>query len=494
MAKIFLKYSVVLDTHYCQHYFLRQLCQHKYAWKKLVCWLVFAGCGTSWVYIDLHSAIAAMNNSCSRWRLIPAASALLKQPSETAKRRCLTAQLATNLEVSEAGVQENHKITAHPNNPPLKNTFNFNEGISRNALLLKSKEDEPTYFTFDKPLLSASRESTPPPATPASVEATDIPQNIQQKNNPPQLEVQPSQLQSPASAPASEQPHQPDTHIDELGTLRLRGREPGNADYLNDELGVLRVRERKKPPLQLQTTVPPHFQSVGYLLACFGYFQTNNIFSSIRPVDDSLFWSGLTLTSVPLSLGPKTSVLASVDGYLYRYVQKSRYNYNMVKFNAAIHQQLNQQMYGEIGWSNQKLFTAEKGVRFFDENSLNLKIGRRDALTRKLLLDSLYEFRVSSADPSSRNRMMNSLWLSLNYYLQPTLQIGLDYQYVLSNFSDQPREDQNQLFLGHLVYGISTTSNVTIQGGMGSGRSTDRNINFDSLFFTVNYNLELGQF
>jgi len=517
VANIFRKYIVTLDTHCCQRYFLRQLCQHRYAWKKLFCWLAFAGCGTSWAYIDLHVGVAAISNSCSRWRLVGATSALLKQPGEIAQWRCLTAQLpaaysevscaiahygasslcpADTLRERNIAQENHHKTTAHPHNLPLKNTVNFNQGIAQNASPLRSKEDEPPLITLaDKPPLPEAGEPTPPPVTSTKVEAPDIPKDIQQKNNPPQLEVQPSQLQSPASAPASVLPYKPDIQgTDELGTLRLRGRKPGNADYLNEELGVLRVRERKKPPSQLETTVPPRFQSVGYLLARVGYFQTSNIFSSLHPVNDSLFWSGLTLTSVPLSLGPKTSVLASVDGYLYRYVNTSRYNYNMVKFNAAIHQQLNQQMYGEIGWSNQKLFTAEKGVRFFDENSLNLTIGRRDALTRKLFLDSLYEFRVSSSDPSSRNRMMNSLWLSLSYYLQPTLQIGLDYQYVLSSFSEQPREDQNHLLLGHLVYGISASSNVSIQGGLGNGSSTDRNINFDSLFFTVNYNLELGQF
>jgi hypothetical protein len=490
VANIFSKHSVTLNTHCWQHYFLRPLCQHRYAGKKLVCWLAFAGCGTSWVYIDLHAGVAAISTNCSFWQRIPATSVLLKQPGEIAQWRCLTAQLPAAI------APNHHKTTAHPDNPPLKNTANFSQGIARYASPLKSKLDEPALnLLSDKPPLPASLKPTPPPATPSSVEATDIPKDIQQKNNPPQLEVQPTQLQSPAAAPVSDQPTIPDNQgTDELGTLRLRGRKPANADYLNDELGVLRVRERKKPPLQLETTVPPRFQPVGYLLARVGYLQTNNIFSSIRPVDDSLFWSGLTLSSVPLSLGSKTSLLASVDGYLYRYAKKSRYNYNMFKFNAALHQQLNQQMYGEIGWSNQKLFTAEKGVRFFDENSLNLTFGRRDALTRKLLLDSLYELRVSASDPRSRNRITNSLWLSLSYYLQPTLQIGLDYQYVFSSFNDQPRSDQNQLFLGHLVYGISATSNVSIQGGLGNGSSTDRNINFDSLFFTVNYNLELGQF
>ncbi len=273
-----------------------------------------------------------------------------------------------------------------------------------------------------------------------------------------------------------------------------------------EELGKLFLRQRQLEQIPNPALAPPEAQSkpVGYLLAHVGYFQTSNIFSSSDPIKDGLIFYGLTLASAPLPLGTKTYLNGSIDGNLIRYINQSKYNYSQIRFNLDIYQQLTPRMYGDIGWSNQQLFYAGKisnfspGDRFLNENSLRLSLGRRDPLTSKLMLDSFYELRMSFTDPPSgqdnRNRVINSLWVSLDYYWQKLFQIGVDYQFGLLNFTERQREDQNHRLFGHLTYGISNYSNLSLEGGVTLGTSTDRNVDFNGWFFTLNYNLELGRF
>jgi hypothetical protein len=273
----------------------------------------------------------------------------------------------------------------------------------------------------------------------------------------------------------------------------------------NRELG-LRVRPKPLEQLPLPPTEQPRaeFKPIGFLRGRVGYFQTSNIFSATdRPIEDGLVFSGLTLASTYFPLGPKTYVNGSIDGNLIRYIEQSQYNYNQLKFNLNLYQQLSRQMYGEIGWSNQQLFYANSsdrfdgfkaGDRFLNENALRLSLGRRDPLTPRLMLDSLYELSVNFSEPQSRSRVNNSFWIALNYYLQKPLQVGVDYQVSLSNFTQRDREDQYHRIFGHLNYRLSHSSNVNLQGGVSLGGSTAPNIDFDGWFFSVNYNLELGRF
>ena len=194
----------------------------------------------------------------------------------------------------------------------------------------------------------------------------------------------------------------------------------------------MRLRPRPLEQLPAPRTEPPvtKFKPIGSLKARVGYFQTSNIFSSDdNPIEDGLIVSGLTLTSAYFPLGSKTYLNGSIDGNIIRYINQSKYNYNQIKFNVSIYQQLSQRMYGEISWSNQQLFYANNsdrsdsykaGDRFLNENSLQLSLGRRDPLTSKLTLDSFYELSVNFADPQSRSRVVNFFWVSLNYYLAKT--------------------------------------------------------------------------
>ncbi|MBE9049995.1 hypothetical protein IQ243_06150 [Nostocales cyanobacterium LEGE 11386] len=329
---------------------------------------------------------------------------------------------------------------------------------------------------------------------------TENTSNNQQPNATPQLETQPRDLLPSSPTPIDQLLDQPQKDkIERLERLRRRlrqGRQP-TADELNSfaELG-LRVRPRPLPQ-----PPEPEFKPIGNLQARFGYYHTSNVFSSdVDPVEDGLIFSGLRLATVYFPLGSRTFVNGSIEGNLIRYVDQSVFNYNQVKFNLSVYQQLSPRMYGEIGWSNQQLFFANNsdrfraGDRFLGENSLSLSLGRRDPLTPKLMLNSFYEFKLNFADPSSRDRIINSLWLSLNYNLQQPLQVGLNYQFNLSNFTQRERDDHYHRLFGHLNYQVSDSSRINLQSGFTFGDSTDNNINFDGWFFTINYNWQLGQF
>jgi hypothetical protein len=354
--------------------------------------------------------------------------------------------------------------------------------------------------------------STSPNPQP-NITQTDSPSNIQKPNTPPQLEGQPNNFPKPSSEPIERLLDKPQINysqrLQKLQQLLLKKTQSVPESNSDDQLELgLQVRPRPQP-LE-QTTPPPpkekpvdNFKPVGSLQGRLGYFYTNNIFSSdIDPVKDGLMFYGLTLASAYIPLAPKTYINATIDGYLIRYGNQSIYDYNQLRFNLSVYRQLSQRMYGEIAFSNQQLFyannadTFKAGDRFLNENSIRLSLGRRDPLTSKLMLDSFYEFSLNLADPDNRNRIINSLWVSLSYYLQEPLQVGLDYQLNLSNFTDRPdsRADEFHRLFGHLNYRISNNTNMNLQGGVTFGSSTVPSINYDGWFFSVNYSFSLGQF
>ncbi|WP_088243176.1 hypothetical protein [Calothrix rhizosoleniae] len=333
--------------------------------------------------------------------------------------------------------------------------------------------------------------------------------NSQQLDSPP-LEGKPNLPTSSSTevAPLTEPQSAEQEKIERL-RRSLRKKKQNTQPASQGELGNLRVRKVDPPPLEKPTPPSPE-QPVakkrqplpnGYLITNLGYFVTNNVFSSeVDPIEDSLFYAGLTLASAPLKIGKKTSVNGSINGYVVRYVDQSDFDYNQIRFNLNLYHQLASQMYAGIGWTHQNLFYARNsnsfaaGDRFLSENSLRLSLSRRDAITPKLIFDSLYEFRYSFANPDSRNRVINSLWLSLNYRWQKPLRVGLNYQFNFSDFTMRDREDSYHRLYGNLNYAISKSSKLSLQGGFAVGGSTDDNIDFDGWFFSLNYNLELGRF
>ncbi|WP_251960396.1 hypothetical protein [Nostoc commune] len=370
-----------------------------------------------------------------------------------------------------------------------------------NSLCKQSSKSHSLDFQMPLNLAQQTPETTQVP------DQTEEPENTQKQNDPPQLESQPSNLPTSPSESKDQLLNAPEIdysqRLERLIQLLRSPKQPSESDS-DRELG-LRVRLRPLEQPQLPPTEQPvvKFKPIGYLQGRVGYFHTTNIFSSEdNPIEDGLIISGLTLASAYFPLGSKTYLNGSIDGNLIRYVNQSQYHYNQVRFNLSLYQQLSQRMYGEISWSNQQLFYANNsdrldfkaGDRFLNENSLQVSLGRRDPLTSRLTLDSFYELSVNFADPLSRDRIINSLWVSLNYNLQKPLQVGIDYQGNFSDFTQRDREDQFHRLFGHLNYRISDTSNMNVQAGVSLGSSTAENIDFDGWFFNINYSLQLGRF
>ncbi|MBW4476611.1 MAG: hypothetical protein KME54_06995 [Tolypothrix brevis GSE-NOS-MK-07-07A] len=352
----------------------------------------------------------------------------------------------------------------------------------------------------------------PPPPNPAPREQPrNIPTTPQQRNEPPQLEGQPNDFPQTSPTPIEELLEKPPlTNSERLDALirRLQERKetPPQSDSA-EEIDIIAKPIPDVPPPVEQLPLPPiakpvtNFKPIGSLRGYVGFFGTNNIFSSeIDQIQDGLVFTGLTLASAPLALGPKTYLSAGIDGNLIFYIDQSQFNYNQIRFYVSIYQQLSRRMYGELGWSNQQLFYAKNGDffsagdRFLNENSVHLSLGRRDPLTERLVLDSFYELRLNLADPDSRNRINNSLLLSLSYYWLKSLQVGFNYQFNLSDFTLRQREDLYHRLYTSFTYGISDSTNLSVQGGVSLGGSTDQNINFNGWFFSLNYNFELGKF
>jgi hypothetical protein len=260
------------------------------------------------------------------------------------------------------------------------------------------------------------------------------------------------------------------------------------------------------PPVSPVSPVSPvkptaQFKPIGELKANVSYFQTSNIFSATDgPIQDSLALTGLTLGSVDVPLGHKTFANISIDGNLIRYLNQSKYDYNQLGVNFSLYRLLSPHMYGAISAKNQQLFYVNSsnsfhaGDRFLNENSFKLSLGRRDALTKKIALDTLYEFSVKIDDPSDRSRLVNYLLISLSYYLRKPLQVGIDYEFNLADFTQLSREDLYNRIFGHLNYNLSKTSNVNIQAGVSLGGSNDPTIDYNGWFLSVNYSLQIGQF
>ncbi|MCC5636727.1 hypothetical protein LC593_12815 [Nostoc sp. CHAB 5844] len=374
-------------------------------------------------------------------------------------------------------------------------------------------------------ILTAQSNPVTPPDNEPLPQPQNPPTNPQLSSDPPQLEVQPRDFPQPSPIIIEELLDKPSVdrteQLERLRRLLQQRQKPNPETNILREL-ELRVRQRPLPqqqpsseanglqelelrvrPRPLPQAKPPvaKFKPIGTLQAHVGYFHTNNIFSSaFFPREDGLFFYGLSLASAYFPLGSKTYINGSINGNLIRYMDQSRFNYNQISFNVGIYQQLSPRMYAEIDFNNQQFFYAnstdrfQAGDRFLDENSVRLSLGRRDPLNSRLTLDSFYEFSASFAEPNNRSRLVNSFWVSLNYYLQNPLQVGINYQLNLADFTQRQRDDQYHRIFGHVIYRVSGSSSLNLQSGFSFGDSTDRNIDFDGWFLSVYYNLKIGEF
>lgn len=259
------------------------------------------------------------------------------------------------------------------------------------------------------------------------------------------------------------------------------------------DLGILRLRQQEIPPPAPPPKAPPpaarQSTPVLHLLPRISYFQTSNVFSSVDPVGDSLMYPSLMLWAVP-QLGRNTFLTPSIEGSLIRYIKQPQFDYNLLRFRTGISQRLSRQMFGEIGWTNQQFYRSEVGDRFLNEHMAYLSLSRQDRLTPRLRLNSYYDLRVSFADPDSRSRIINSLYLSLSYSFQTNLQVAMDYQFERSDFTKRDRYDQYHRIMGRLTYGVLRDSQISVSGGVSVGGSSEPLIDFDSLFFSITYSVD----
>ncbi|WP_353931308.1 hypothetical protein WJM97_01500 [Okeanomitos corallinicola TIOX110] len=339
-------------------------------------------------------------------------------------------------------------------------------------------------------------------------EETEAFNNTQNNTNIAKVKAHPGEIYPLVSQSAAQLLDEPTNIVESsenLQKLTQQVSEEEQPPLDPNEEQELRLRVRPRPaeelPFPSQEKPPEQFQPIGYLRGYAGYFHSSNIFSSNdNKIEDGLFYTGLTLASAYFPITSSTYLNGSIDGSLIRYIDQSKFDYNQLRFNLGIYQQISPEMYAELNFSNQRLFYARNGDffaagdRFLDEDSVRLSLGRRDNLTDKLTLDSFYELSANFSRPERRSRIVNSLWVSLSYAVQKPLEVGLNYQFNLSDFTEQEREDQFHRIYGHLNYRTSDTSNVYLQGGFNLGGSTTPDIDFSGWFFSVNYGFELGRF
>ncbi|NET37958.1 MAG: hypothetical protein F6K19_39175 [Cyanothece sp. SIO1E1] len=251
------------------------------------------------------------------------------------------------------------------------------------------------------------------------------------------------------------------------------------------ELGTLLLRE--------QPLYRPERPDKVFLVGRLNYFRSDNVFSSVDPIDDQLIRSGVSLLATP-RLGPRTVLITSVEGNFIRYIDRTEFNYNELKFQTSLRHRLSRHSFGEIGWANQQLFLEDGGDRFLNDHQVKLKLGRRDTFKRRLTLDSSYELRLSFSNPSDRSRVLNLLRTSLSYKIKPRLKAALDYRFIMANFTQQDRQDAYNQILAQLTYKISRMSQVTFFGGLNFGGSSDPNIDFDGSIVGASFNINFSLF
>lgn len=325
--------------------------------------------------------------------------------------------------------------------------------------------------------------------------------------------------EAPSSEPLSPQDPAPPSDPD-LGDLQLRdpddppdnqngdgesppftppppGSKPPQTSGVDRDLGIL-ILEPKVPAPVL--TRRPKAPPIVYLQGRVDYVRSSNALSGIDPIDDSLLRTGISLLATP-SLGRKTFLILRAELNQVQYADQEQVNFDELRFRAGVLRQLSPRMFGEIGWTNQQLYTGDEnlvslleGRSFLNDHAIRLELSRVDPLTKKLSLTTFYQLRLSFADPESRNRVINSLFVSLGYEVIPGLQAALDYQFALSDFTQQDREDEFHQVVLRFTYRLSQATRVNAFGGFSFGRSDLPSLDFDGAVFGVSVSVNLPLF
>ncbi|WP_190376159.1 hypothetical protein [Leptolyngbya sp. FACHB-17] len=288
----------------------------------------------------------------------------------------------------------------------------------------------------------------------------------------------------------------PDPELGDLKVQPIAADPPVGAS--DPELGTLRIQERTVPEIPIALPNRPR-QPSAYLLLRTDYFNSSNVFSDVEPISDGLLRTGLTFFYAP-PIGSKTFLITSFDANLIRYGRLGQYrsingsieslNYDELRLRAGIFHRITPRLSGEIGWSNQKLFTSARGLQqffsgreFFGDNSFRVELSRQDTLSPRLSLNTYYQFRWSFANPDDRSRILNSLITTLGYSVSQKLQVAIDYQFTWSHFTQQARDDLYHQLLGRVTYNLTPRTQVNLFSGFSFGHSSDQRIDFNGFLF-----------
>jgi len=246
---------------------------------------------------------------------------------------------------------------------------------------------------------------------------------------------------------------------------------------------------------------PPRPKRV-FLSAGVSYTQRTNVLAGIDPVNDGLFQTGLVLYGAP-PIGSRTFLEFTAAANIIRYSQEVDFDYNDLFFSLGILQRLSPTMYLGLGWSNQQLFQANdnlanfdrpKGQRFLNDHAVRAELRRQDKLANRLFWNTYYRFQWTFSDPDDRTRAINLLAAGLTYDIQSNLQLGLDYTFVVTNYTNIDRDDLYNQITARLSYIMFRNTRLAFFAGYSFGSSTDPTIDFDGFVFGVGLNVQIGLF
>lgn len=297
------------------------------------------------------------------------------------------------------------------------------------------------------------------------------------------IQVRPPQPNPPA--PAATEP-QPDP---ELGVLRVR-----DPDATSDpELGSLRVR-----PVIPEPELPePQPQPSVFLSTYVSALSSDNVFLVEDPIlgrfSDNLVRPGLALIATP-PIGPQTSVIAAVEVNFPRYLDFSSASYDELRVQAGLRHRFSPRVYGQLGWSQQRLYRPGLRDRFFKRDGIELFLGRQDPLTRHLAINTYYQGQLFFAAPEEFGSTVQSLGTYLSYELGPQWNVGLGYQLSFVEFTEVSRSEFYQRAIAQLSYNITPNVRASLFGGVSFGNSSEPQITYDDTFFGISINATFGLF
>ncbi|MGP1382056.1 MAG: hypothetical protein ACTS2F_00775 [Thainema sp.] len=277
-----------------------------------------------------------------------------------------------------------------------------------------------------------------------------------------------------APIPIDSTPVRPEEAIDN----QLRTADP--------ELGVLILREREPSISRPQQEIPV------FLSGKMSFFDTDNAFSGLDPVNDQFWQFGASISATP-TIGQRTILIAEAEGTLVRYNDLAALDYNELSLQTSLWHVFASGLYGAVGWQNRQLFSENDGDRFLDEHSLQTRLFYREQLADDLRLDTYYQLRVSFTTPKSRSRILNRLVTSLTYQLTPNVDVGLIHLLSYTDYTQIQRQDLTNQISAQLSYEFSPRNKISLFSGYSFGESTDPDIDFDNVIFgaTINVGVRL---